>query len=119
MRPNARACFIVTFAAACVLLSQVAAAQSLTGTLIGTIRDEQGAAIPGVRTSITSPALLGGRRSILTSVELVVDVLNVLNETAEEELATDNSFSSNFRRPTIFTDPRRAMFGVRLNLGRQ
>jgi len=52
-------------------------------------------------------------------VELVVDVLNVLNETAEEELATDNLSSSNFRRPTIFTDPRRAMFGVRLNLGRQ
>ena len=51
-------------------------------------------------------------------IELLVDVLNVLNETAEEELATDDLFSPNFRRPTIFTDPRRAMLGVRLNLGR-
>jgi hypothetical protein len=47
-----------------------------------------------------------------------MDVLNVLNDTAEEGLATDNLFSSNFGRPTVFMDPRRAMFGVRLNLGR-
>ena len=29
-------------------------------------------------------------------IELLVDVLNALNDTAEEELATDNQFSSNF-----------------------
>jgi hypothetical protein len=52
-------------------------------------------------------------------VELLVDVLNVLNDTAGEELATDNLFSPNFGRPTVFMDPRRAMVGVRLNLGRQ
>jgi hypothetical protein len=51
-------------------------------------------------------------------VELLVDVLNVLNGKAEEELATDNLYSSTFARPTVFMDPRRAMFGVRLNLGR-
>ena len=39
------------------------------------------------------------------------DVLNVLNDTAEEELTTDNLFSPNFRRPNSFTDPRRAMVG--------
>jgi hypothetical protein len=50
-------------------------------------------------------------------VELLMDVLNVLNDTAEEGLATDNLFSSNFGRPTVFMDPRRAMFGVRLNWG--
>ena len=47
-----------------------------------------------------------------------MDVLNALNDTAEEALATDNRFASNFGRPTLFMDPRRAMVGVRLNLGR-
>jgi TonB dependent receptor-like, beta-barrel/Carboxypeptidase regulatory-like domain len=51
-------------------------------------------------------------------IELLVDVLNVLNDTAEENLATDNLYSPNFAQPTIFIDPRRAMLGVRLNLGR-
>jgi hypothetical protein len=53
-----------------------------------------------------------------TKIELLVDVLNALNDTAEESLATDNLFSPNFARPTLFADPRRAMFGVRMNLGR-
>ena len=51
-------------------------------------------------------------------IELLVDVLNVLNDRAEEGLATDNLFSSNFGQPSVFIDPRRAMVGVRLNLGR-
>jgi len=50
-------------------------------------------------------------------VELVVDVLNALNETAEEGLATDNLFSPTFGQPTVFVDPRRAMVSVRVNLG--
>ena len=56
----------------------------------------------------------GGARSI----ELFVDVLNALNDTAEEGLASENLFSTNFGQPTSFMDPRRAMVGVRLNLGR-
>ncbi len=51
-------------------------------------------------------------------VELMVDVLNALNDTAEEDLTTDNFFSANFGQPTVFVDPRRAMVSVRLNLGR-
>ena len=51
-------------------------------------------------------------------VELLLDVLNVLNDTAEEALATDNLFSPNFARPTVFMDPRRAMLGVKFNFGR-
>jgi hypothetical protein len=51
-------------------------------------------------------------------IDLLVDVLNVLNDTAEEDLVTDNLFSANFAQPTIFVDPRRAMVSVRLNLGR-
>ena len=51
-------------------------------------------------------------------VELVLDVLNALNDTAEEDLVTDNVLSPNFGQPSVFMDPRRAMVGVRLKLGR-
>ena len=54
----------------------------------------------------------------LGRIELLLDVLNALNDTAEEALATDNLFSPNFSHPTVFMDPRRAMLSVRLNLGR-
>jgi hypothetical protein len=50
--------------------------------------------------------------------EILFDVLNALNDTGEESLATDNLSSPNFGRPSIFIDPRRAMIGMRLNLGR-
>ena len=65
-----------------------------------------------LRVSKSIPFGRGGRGEIL------FDVLNVLNDTAEESLATDNRFSPNFGRPSIFIDPRRAMIGLRLNLGR-
>jgi Carboxypeptidase regulatory-like domain len=51
-------------------------------------------------------------------LELLVDVLNVLNRSHEEGLASDNLFSPNFAVPTVFVDPRRVMLGARLNLGR-
>lgn len=51
-------------------------------------------------------------------IELLIDVLNVLNESAEEALATDNLFSPNFGQGVAFVDPRRAMISLRLNLGR-
>ena len=47
--------------------------------------------------------------------ELLLDVLNTLNDTAEEEIGL---FGPNLGQPTRFVDPRRAMVGVRLNLGR-
>jgi hypothetical protein len=50
-------------------------------------------------------------------IELLLDVLNALNDTAEEALATDNRFSPNFGQGVVFMDPRRAMLSVRLNLG--
>jgi hypothetical protein len=52
-----------------------------------------------------------------TRVELLVDVLNALNDTAEEGLVTDNLYSPTFGQSVSFIDPRRAMIGVRLNLG--
>ena len=51
-------------------------------------------------------------------VELLMDVLNVLNDTAEEGLGTDNFFSSTFGQPAVFMNPRRVMLSVRLNVGR-
>jgi len=74
---------------------------------------------------LSSQSLLDVRvsKTILTResarLELLVDVFNVLNETAEEELGSDDLYASNFARPTVFTDPRRAMFGVRLRFGAQ
>ena len=63
---------------------------------------------------VSRPLSFGGANR----VELLLDLLNVLNDTAEEAVATDNLFSPNFAQPTAFVDPRRAMLGVRLNLGR-
>jgi hypothetical protein len=54
----------------------------------------------------------------LGHIDLMLDVLNVLNETAEEAIGSDNLFATNFGVPTVFVDPRRAMASVRLNLGR-
>jgi len=64
-----------------------------------------------VRVSRTIRLRGGGR------IDLLLDVLNALNDTAEEGLASENLFSTNFGQPTSYIDPRRAMVGVRLNLG--
>jgi hypothetical protein len=58
-----------------------------------------------------------------TRIELLLDVLNALNDTAEEGLSTDTLTTEavsnpNFGKPNVFVDPRRAMIGVRVNLGR-
>jgi hypothetical protein len=52
------------------------------------------------------------------NVDVIFDVLNLLDDTAEEALASDNRFAATFGRASQFMDPRRAMIGVRLNLGR-
>jgi hypothetical protein len=57
-------------------------------------------------------------------IELLLDVLNALNDNAEEGLASDilvtDTLTTNvtFGVPNVFVDPRRAMVSVRLNLGR-
>jgi hypothetical protein len=51
-------------------------------------------------------------------VELLVDVLNLLNDTAEEALVSDVITAATFGSAQSFVDPRRAMIGVRLHLGR-
>ena len=58
------------------------------------------------------------------SVELLFDVLNALNESAEESLVSEvqvfelTKGSPSFAKPNAFVDPRRVMLGVRLNLGK-
>jgi Carboxypeptidase regulatory-like domain/TonB dependent receptor len=64
------------------------------------------------------------RAGRLGRLELLVDVLNALNETAEEGIVTDAVTTAVIQRvptfgmPNVFVDPRRAMVGVRINVGR-
>ncbi len=58
---------VTLLAAAVILLPGNATAQDLTGTIIGTVKDEQGGVLAGARVTISSPALIGGRSALLTS----------------------------------------------------
>jgi len=62
-------------------------------------------------------------------VELTLDVLNLLDDTAAEGVVSDTLWASdvsaavavenlNFGKPNAFIDPRRAMLSARFNLGR-
>jgi hypothetical protein len=51
-------------------------------------------------------------------VELLIDALNLLNETAEEGLASDNLFGLTFGQPSVFVNPRRVMIGIRTEFAR-
>lgn len=53
--------------AACLLLCRAASAQVVTGTLIGTIHDEQGAVVPGALVRVSSPALVSGSSTLSTN----------------------------------------------------
>lgn len=49
--------------------------------------------------------------------DLLIDLFNLLDDTAAEGLASDNLFAANFGQPSQFVDPRRAMVGIRLLIG--
>jgi hypothetical protein len=58
-----------------------------------------------------------------TRIDLLLDLLNALNSTAEESIISDTQLTTSalnptFGQPNAFVDPRRVMLGVRLNLGR-
>lgn len=58
----------------------------------------------------------------LGRMDLLLDVLNLLNDAAEESLATETQMTETvinptFGQPVSFVDPRRVMLGVRLHLG--
>jgi hypothetical protein len=51
-------------------------------------------------------------------VELALDVLNILNDTAEESIRSSVYNAATVGVADVFIDPRRAMLSVRLHLGR-
>src|SRR5436190_10730799 len=53
--------------AAAVLQAHLAAAQLLTGTLIGTVKDAQGGVLPNANVRLSSPALIGGAATLTTN----------------------------------------------------
>jgi len=48
-------------------------------------------------------------------VEILADIMNLLQEEAEESIVTRNFYSENFAVPATWIDPRRAMIGVKLH----
>ena len=54
-------------AAVCILVASDGRAQGLTGTLLGTVTDEQGAVLQGARVHLSSPSLIGGPVTIATN----------------------------------------------------
>ena len=58
MRVRALSLFVL--AAAYLWNPRAALAQGLTGTVIGTVRDQQGGVIPGALVTLSSPSLIGG-----------------------------------------------------------
>jgi hypothetical protein len=67
--PRPRTCpwFLPFLAVCCVLLPLTAASQGLTGALIGTVSDEQGAVLQGALVRVASPALIGGAITLTTN----------------------------------------------------
>ena len=61
----ARAILIVLVASAHV--PRVTSAQVLTGALVGTVKDDQGGALPGALVRVASPALIGGSLTVTTN----------------------------------------------------
>ena len=62
---NRRASFVL--AIACAVPLGVASAQEVTGTLIATVEDPQGAALRGASVRVSSPALIGGPQLAITN----------------------------------------------------
>jgi Carboxypeptidase regulatory-like domain len=62
-----RPCFSALLTVMCVLASIAIDAQVLTGALVGTVKDEQGAVLTGALVSISSPVLIGGPATMTTN----------------------------------------------------
>src|SRR5204862_1911806 len=54
-------------AAVCILVAHHASAQGLTGALLGTVSDEQGAVLKGAQVRVTSSSLMGGSAAMATN----------------------------------------------------
>ena len=62
-----RRCSLFLLFIACLLVPRTGLPQGLTGTLIGTVRDEQGGVLPGAQVTLSSPALIGGPANSVTN----------------------------------------------------
>ncbi len=68
------------FIVLCILVPRTAHPQALTGTLMGTVYDEQGGVLPAASVRVTSQSLIGGpasaqtRRATHPSVPLLTDL---------------------------------------------
>ena len=62
-----RGCSLFLLFVACLLVPRTGLPQGLTGTLIGTVRDEQGGVLPGAQVTLSSPALIGGPANSVTN----------------------------------------------------
>src|SRR6478609_1043011 len=58
--PSRTRCCLVLLAGVALFLPRAAVAQGPTGSLIGTVRDEQGGVLSGAIVRVGSPALIGG-----------------------------------------------------------
>ena len=55
-----RGCSLSLLVVACLLVPRTGPPQGLTGTVIGTVRDEQGGVLAGAHVTLSSPALIRG-----------------------------------------------------------
>jgi hypothetical protein len=62
-----RGCLLFLLFTASLLVPRTGLTQGLTGTLIGTVRDEQGGALPGAQVTLRSSALIGGPANSITN----------------------------------------------------
>jgi hypothetical protein len=58
---------LLLIAITCVLVPAMAAAQGLTGAIIGTVKDAQGGVLPGAAVRVSSPAPIGGPETVTTN----------------------------------------------------
>ena len=66
MRRPVRVLFVL---AVLCLMHVTARAQSITGELIGTVKDAQGGVLQGAQVLLTSPSLIGGSRQTITNAK--------------------------------------------------
>jgi len=62
-----RGCSLFLLVAACLSVPRSGLPQSLTGTVIGTVRDQHGGALPGAQVTLSSTALIGGPATARTN----------------------------------------------------
>src|SRR5215813_13180015 len=63
---TAQRTFCMSIVLAVMLAPRLSAAQVLTGTLFGTVKDESGGVLPEASVHLRSPALIGGQASTIT-----------------------------------------------------